>query len=771
MSLSIVRDRPDRRRAYGINAPLHVSVAGGDRVRASEWSHLGFVLPEDALPPIDGGLVQVVLHVDYQGFQIDVPARAALDQTGEDPPGAGLVRLEFVELDGRAREIVQRFVDDYVRGRAVPAGDALVTLDAPHEPIDIEPEPTPPTVRRRLRPLAMTVFYLTVGLATFAYLGVLLYAHLVRLEVRTAVVTRPIEVVRTNDDGTIVSVHREEGELVGPGGLVARMSDPRLDEQIARAEAQLVAAVNQTRRARKRVRIDEQRLRDYRLLWDAERRTIQRDIDRLEKDWRRALVRFHRSVALWDENARGTLSKWWVVRDPLGWSWNEDEWGRACLGRLKPREVAEIAALRAVFPRPLAIDDFRKVEIVSCATLIQRFREVDRLKKRWRAAREDAKRQRRIDRVSDKRLFNGNEFVVDLDVAYLGRDKAKAQESEMRALLASLKAQRGRSSLRSARGGRVVEMAVAPELPVTKGQTVAVVEAEVPPTIDAYLTQEEVGQVGLGDRAEVFLPALDGAFPAYVVRVDRTAGHRDDDLARHFWREDGARSALVRLALEVSADGPHVASGLPATVLFERRSPDLLRRRARREAAARLFPDDGDPVVPLGPTARPIEDGPDGAAPQATDLWRANLPPSDGAIATGDRDFDGGFDAPPPLDPVPDPMPRAVPPYGILPELAPSAGRSDAWLDRYLSRAVPDPSLPVTSLSKPAVPSGTTWTLLSDRDDAPDLPDRALPLVPFAPLAGAADRAEAAGERTPLPRFRPRPLPVPRAGYPPALVP
>ena len=586
MSLSVVRDRPARQRAYGINAPLHVSVAGGERVRAPEWSHLGLVLPERALPPLDGGLVHLVLHIDYQGFQIDVPARAFVDETGESPPAPGLVRLEFLDLDARGRDLVSRFVDDYVRGRTVAAGDALVSLDAPHDPIDVSPDPAPRTARRALKPLVMTAFYVALGLATFVYLGVLVWAHTVRLEVRSAVVTRPIEIVRTNDDGTIRSTHAVEGQRVAPGGLVARMDDPELVERIARARAAVETAANATRRARRRVGIDERRIRDYRLLWEAERRAILKDIDKRRSDWLKALTLFRRSLALWDENARGSTSKWRVVRDPLGWAWNEDEWGRACLSRLKGRERADILALQAMLPRPQTMRDMRKVEMVPCAVYIARYQRVVELRLALRDALRDAKRQSKIDGVSERRLFNGREFVVDLDVSLLDRDKAKAREAEARAFLASLEAQRGRADIRSARGGRLIELAVAPDMPVTKASTVAVIERDVAPSVAAYLTQEEVGQVGMGDRAEVFLPALDRALTGTVTRIDRAAGHRDERSGLHVWREDGARSALVVLALD--APRGEIVTGLPATVLFERRSPGLLRREAWRDARARM---------------------------------------------------------------------------------------------------------------------------------------------------------------------------------------
>ena len=563
MSLTIVRDRPSVRRAYGINAPLFVSVAGGERIRAHEWSHVGLVLDRDVLPPLDGGLAHVTLHLNFQGYEIGVPVRAKEDLTGEVDPGPDRIRLEFVDLPQRSAELIEHFVEDFVRGRIVPAQDTLVRIDAPAEPISTKPDKKPDDGakdRIALKPILMTALYLVLGTLVMGYIAVLLYTNYVRLEVRTAVVSRPIETLRVNTNATISEVLKEPGDLVSRGEVVARLADPELEERIARAEAVVETAVNATRRARRRLAIDQRRIKDYRALDDAERTRTMRDLERARERWWRTLARLRRAVVLPD--GPGDAAALIVLPG--------DRFA-TCEGGLKEREWADLIALRIMLPAPQTLRDLRRADLVTCRELGALYREHARLREDYREAVKQAKRRFRIDRLSDVRLFNGREFVVDLDVALLERDKAKAKETEARAMVDALRTSRSRGDIRAASGGRVVEMLAVPKLPMTRGDTLAVIEADVPPVIDVYLTQEEAEVVALGDRVDVYVPALDRRLDAVVARIDRTEGFRDEQRDQVVWRGPKDRSALATLRLEEDEVTGDLRTGLPVTALFHRR--------------------------------------------------------------------------------------------------------------------------------------------------------------------------------------------------------
>ena len=568
MPLEVVRDRPSVRRAYGINAPMFVSLAGGERTRAHEWSHLGLVVDADAVPPTlrSGGTVHTALHLNFQGYDIQVPARAKMDMTGEVDPGDGLVRLEFVDLSPRSAGLIEHFVEDFVRGRMVPAQDTLVRIDAPPEPISTKPDKPPDdgAAGRSLKPYIMSAFYLALGLAVIGYLGVLFYVHALRMEVTSAVVTRPLELVRTSQDAVVAEVFREPGDRVEAGDLIARLYDPELDERIARARAVVETASDALTRARRRLRIDEQRVRDFSRLDNQQRRYAQRDAREARKAWWRSVEKVREVVSLRDE------------RPPKGVQ-NE-----SCEARLKPAERADLWLIRTMLPTTDPIKSYLRKREVPCFVLTDLYRDQLRLRRIYDDAVKVVSERQRIDELGDRRVFNGREFIVDLDVATLERDKAKARQREAQAMLASLIDNRDRADVRASRNGRITVVRAAPRLSVVRGETLAIVEANVSPTIEAYLDQDEVSRVRLGDKADVFIPALDRGFAATVATVDRTAGFIDEQNAVHRWRAPKDRSALVTLTV-AGEDLGSIGSGMPATVLFHRRRPLFAAKQAVRD--------------------------------------------------------------------------------------------------------------------------------------------------------------------------------------------
>ena len=112
---------------------------------------------------------------------------------------------------------------------------------------------------------------------------------------------------------------------------------------------------------------------------------------------------------------------------------------------------------------------------------------------------------------------------------------------------------------------------------VTRGDPVAIFEQRSNTVIEAYLNQEEVMRVGLGDEALVFFPAIDRRISAKVSEVNRTAGFIEEQTAKYTWRGVKDRSARVILTVNPEhADFNVLRAGLPAVVIFDRRSTNEL---------------------------------------------------------------------------------------------------------------------------------------------------------------------------------------------------
>ena len=130
--------------------------------------------------------------------------------------------------------------------------------------------------------------------------------------------------------------------------------------------------------------------------------------------------------------------------------------------------------------------------------------------------------------------------------------------------------------------GRVISTLRPPQTFVRRGDELALFERDEQRTIQAFLTQEEVLQIGLGDKAIIYLPSRDQRASAVVTHIDRTMGFVDEMDSQFIWRGPRDRSARVTLEfVGISEDAlrRRYQPGLPAVVIFERRSTSEIQSR------------------------------------------------------------------------------------------------------------------------------------------------------------------------------------------------
>ena len=194
-----------------------------------------------------------------------------------------------------------------------------------------------------------------------------------------------------------------------------------------------------------------------------------------------------------------------------------------------------------------------------------------------------------------KRLYNGNDVV-----GTLGDIEAQVRQAELEVVLFRDKKQalvhhKDRLAVRAPFDGTLLELPRVNDSSVRKGDTVAIIEQRNRRHILAYLTQDEINKIGLGDEAMVFFPALNETHTARVFRIDRTSGFVREQDQRfnpgYSWRGPTDRSAKVLLALEdkrILADRDTYRSGLPAVVVFPQRSTNPLIATIKRKLSMAL---------------------------------------------------------------------------------------------------------------------------------------------------------------------------------------
>ncbi|MGD9785563.1 MAG: HlyD family efflux transporter periplasmic adaptor subunit [Hyphomicrobiaceae bacterium] len=524
MGVKVKRERPDQRRHHRVTAPLFVGV-GGHTVRAADWSLGG--LKVEGFPevvPRPGEIVDLQLMLPFQGFDVSFGAKGRVVRAD---PEAGMFALQFTELGERERELMAHFLEELVRGSMVEVDDTIQRIDVPVTPASLEPTKAAPAspiagapVRRvPVKTLVMSVFYGVVGLGLLGYASLLVYSNVYKLEVRTAVIAAPIETVKAQADGRVNLSGIKAGDTVRTGDVILEVIDSHLEREIELSDIAI-----RERKAKlsflKRRYIDElDRLKSLSSL-------EMRDVEQSKLDMEAAAARL-KAAKRQAERLRSLFDK-----------------GFATEQRMEEAEAEAIKAEKTL--------QMKRIEVATRVSLAE-----DGLGKRFYNGRD----------------LVGQEADVDAQMKLAESEIMLAQQRH----IANLK-MRDRSAVRAPFVGRVLQLPRPDQSSVRRGEVIAVIEQQSQRHILAFLNQDEVARIGLGDTAQIWVPALGEVIEAKVTRIDRTAGfleqHAEAQKPGYRWRGHEDRSAEVVLSFkdeEVLGNGERYRPGLPVTILFDRK--------------------------------------------------------------------------------------------------------------------------------------------------------------------------------------------------------
>jgi hypothetical protein len=182
-----------------------------------------------------------------------------------------------------------------------------------------------------------------------------------------------------------------------------------------------------------------------------------------------------------------------------------------------------------------------------------------------------------------KRHYTGQNMVGDIE-----RISAEVKRAEGRLILANKKhnallAHRDRLAIYAPFDGLLMKLPKVDNGHVKKGDILAVLEDANHRRVTAFLKQDEVLHVKLGEKVDVYVPAVDKWLAGRVTSIDRTDGfikqhnRRADSLIN--WRESSDRSAKVTVDFlePKKVRGSKIyKSGLPVVIVFKRESTNTL---------------------------------------------------------------------------------------------------------------------------------------------------------------------------------------------------
>ena len=526
MAVKIKRERPDQRRHHRVTAPLFVRV-DGHQLRATDWSLGGLRLVDyPGELPVPGSEKSFQLMLPFQGFDVSFDIKAEVVRTD---PAAKMFAVRYTEIGERERELMQHFVEELVRGSMSDVEDTIQRIDMPVTPAKLEPDskaiPAGMPVRRfPVKTAVMTSIYGVAGLIIFGYAGLLSYTNFFRMEVPTAVISAPVETVTAQADGQVQWTNLKPGDPVRAGDVVVNLVDNQLEREIEIAD----------------IAVQEQKAKLVFLK--------KRQVDELDKIRTFANIDL-KTVKQGKVEVEGLLEQLTLAGQQLARTKELHGKGYATETKLDEAQKQVITLKSQVEQRRLELSS--KVELAS-------------------------------ENVG-KRLFTGTSVLgqsedIEAQVG-LAEDQIRLAQKRHQ----SFQKQRQRASVTAPFDGVILELPRIDRGSVRKGDVIAIIEQRKNRQVTAFLNQDEILKVGLGDEALLFLPALGETVKGHVSKIDRTSGFiREQDMRQnpgYGWRGPTDRSAKITIDFDDTtkiADSDRYRSGLPVVVVFEQRSTNSL---------------------------------------------------------------------------------------------------------------------------------------------------------------------------------------------------
>lgn len=538
MAVKIKRERPDQRRHHRVTAPLFVRV-DGHQLRAADWSLGG--LRVDAYPgelPVAGAELPFHLTLPFQGFDVSFDVKAEVVRTNALEK---MFAVRFTEIGERERELMQHFIEELVRGSMSEVEDTIQRIDVPVTPARLEPDAnkipaTMPVRRWPVKTVVMTAVYAVAGLIVFGYAGLLGYSNFYRMEIQTAVITAPLETVTAQADGQVALTGLKPGDSVRAGDVVVNLIDNQLEREIELADIEVKARKAQLAYLKQKQTEELERLKGYATVEMKNVRQSKVELEGLQEQLKVVEDQHKRLKTLFDK-------------------------GFATESKLD--EVAkQVISLKSDIER-------RRIELLSRADL--------------------------AEQNFGKRLYTG--MTIEGDAADV-EGRVRLAEHEITIAEERREAyvrQRERSAVVAPFDGTILELPRIDRGNVRKGDTLAIIEQRKDRHVSAYLNQDEILKVGMGDEALVYIPAIGETVRGRVVKIDRTSGFVRENEQRqnpgYGWRGPHDRSAKIEIAFDDPskvADPERYRSGLPVIVVFEQRSTNSLLATIKKKFAVAL---------------------------------------------------------------------------------------------------------------------------------------------------------------------------------------
>ncbi len=380
-------------------------------------------------------------------------------------------------------------------------------------------------LRAKLKTVLMASVWIGVGGVVMTYAGALVYVNWMRLEIDSALISGNIEPVNAPFDGSITAMLVKAGDKIVEGQRFVVMEDPEVEKLVKLMSVKVERAREDLRLKQAELDSEKSKRDEYISISRNKMEKIESDIEALESLEKVARERFMR--------LRDLFKKGIVIRPRL-------------------EEASD--------------------KLAELTTQLNKAK-VNR-----------KERTSQFEGVLAGHFYDGNQVVGRLKEAEAAVVRAAAEVDLALEELQVMQQRRHINRITAAHDSRVLKVLRNEGSSVKRGDTMMFVERSDERVVHAFLRQEEVNRIAIGDEATIYVPSLRAKATARVMKVDRNAAFLDDVDSRYTWktaRDSGPKATdkdrTARVTLQFEGPEKEIVEtkfeiGTPTVVSFPRRS-------------------------------------------------------------------------------------------------------------------------------------------------------------------------------------------------------
>nr|MBA2748865.1 HlyD family efflux transporter periplasmic adaptor subunit [Tatlockia sp.] len=374
---------------------------------------------------------------------------------------------------------------------------------------------------------------------------------LIHMEIQTAVLSKPIEPIISNNTGILSRIYVREGMKVKAGQPLFRLNDEKIARSISQDDISNINALTRNKiksidELNQKIQLSQLELAEAKVTLQNTMALKQQEIDKLQPS--KAISQSQLVLA------RAKINSFNI---------------QYITAKNNLNRFVELSQAGAVSQQRA---DLAKSELAKVDGALQE-------------AKADLKiAETAVKSIQNGNFYDGNSFISNLPrltvevkdmqqriqlaaqkVAFLEQSREKQQaevknlEKQKQQIIGELNQGLGNSLeqspssvvYKSPVSGSVLKVAKSPGNKVNDSETIVLLQPELgQPIVEAYLTQDQVTKVSIGSKVTVLIPDLDKSYQAQVVNIDRTGGLPDAVRGQYQLQGSGDKSAYVKLVVQ-----------------------------------------------------------------------------------------------------------------------------------------------------------------------------------------------------------------------------